>query len=176
MRNHQLVVKMAAEARSLCAIARAIGSKNQSVRAYLTAHQIPYLYRHSVGPNNSAWRGGRIVDKDGYVLIWEPEHPFARESGYVPEHRLVMEGVLGRHLKPAEVVHHRDETPAGKQNNDPSNLKLYSTNAEHLADTLRGKVPRWTDDGRRRISEGVRLARAREAASRIARQKTSGRA
>ena len=58
------------------------------------------------GPHNGRWAGGRRIDKDGYVLIWKPEHPHADGDGYVREHRLVAEAVLGRCLKPKEVVHH----------------------------------------------------------------------
>lgn len=32
---------------------------------------------------------GKIVDRDGYVLIFIPGHPLARKIGYVLEHRLV---------------------------------------------------------------------------------------
>ena len=48
-------------------------------------------------------------------------------SGYMLEHRLVMEQVLGRALRSDEHVHHID---GDKLNNDPSNLVLL-TNAEH---------------------------------------------
>lgn len=73
-------------------------------------------------------RGGRKLDKHGYVLVRLPEHPHSR-SGYVREHRLVMEEVLGRYLRPEEVVHHED---GDRQNNSPENLRLFATNADHL--------------------------------------------
>lgn len=140
----------AAEGLSLSEIARRIGTKNQCVRAHMTRNNIQYLYRHSVGRNNSAWKGGRIADKSGYVLVHCPDHPHANRNGYIREHRLVMEKNLGRHLLPDEVVHHKDEN---KQNNHPDNLELYTTNAEHLAETLRGQVPNWTEEGKARIRE-----------------------
>ncbi len=114
------------------------------------------------GAKNPAWRGGRIVDKGGYVLIHNPDHPAANSGGYVREHRLVVEGVIGRQLTPTEVVHHRDDDPA---NNHPDNLYLYETNAVHLAETLKGKCPNWTADGKRRIAEGVERSRRRKSPS-----------
>lgn len=116
----------------------------------------------SIGEKNPAWRGGRIVDKGGYILIHKPDHPSANSGGYVREHRLIVEKVLGRLLTPTEVVHHRDDDPA---NNHPDNLYLYQTNAIHLAETLKGKRPNWTEDGKRRISEGVQKARLRKSPS-----------
>lgn len=62
-----------------------------------------------------------------------------------------MEAVLGRYLTPQEVVHHKD---GNNQNNTPSNLELFTKNSDHLATTLKGKIPRWTEDGKRRIAEG----------------------
>jgi HNH endonuclease len=112
------------------------------------------------GPKNRFWRGGRTVDKHGYVLVYRPDHPFANSHGQVREHRLVAEQMLGRYLEPTEVVHHKDDDPS---NNDPDNLMVYESNSQHLAETLKGKVPRWTEEGRRRTLEGARRPRRRTA-------------
>jgi hypothetical protein len=73
------------------------------------------------------WKGGKIINSQGYILIYKPDHQYATRDGYVREHRLVMEKKLGRYLKPNEVVHHID---GNKQNNKLSNLKLM-TETEH---------------------------------------------
>lgn len=104
------------------------------------------------GVEHPGWKGGRTRDKSGYILVYVPSHPQANSNGYIREHRLVMEQMLGRHLLPEEVVHHKDNNPA---NNDPSNLELFHTNAAHLAETLRGQCPEWTPEGRERILRGV---------------------
>jgi DNA-binding CsgD family transcriptional regulator len=85
--------------------------------------------RGSPMEKNFFWNGGRRTDRNRYVLLKIPTHPFATKSGYVREHRLVMEKVLGRYLTRKEVVHHID---SDKTNNDPSNLMLFASNAEHL--------------------------------------------
>jgi hypothetical protein len=101
--------------------------------------------------HNTFWRGGRTTDVDGYILVKTPGHPHATKAGYVREHRLVMEQELGRYLEPAEVVDHID---GNRGNNDPANLRLFANNRDHLAATLEGRIPNWTEDGRRRIRAG----------------------
>lgn len=71
--------------------------------------------------NNPNWKGGITITSHGYRKIKKPEHPFSDISGYVYEHRLVMEKKLGRYLKPNEIVHHIDEN---RLNNNPDNLEV----------------------------------------------------
>jgi len=70
------------------------------------------------------WRLGRYVNKDdGYRYIWLPEHPNARKSGYVAEHRLVMAEHLGRPLLAHETVHHLNRD---RLDNRLENLELWT--------------------------------------------------
>lgn len=108
------------------------------------------------GKEHPCWKGGRKLDKAGYVLLHRPDHPDSNSSGYVREHRLVAEQILGRRLLASEVVHHKNDDPA---DNRPENLQVYETNAEHLRETLRGKCPVWSDEGLQRILESVRRER-----------------
>lgn len=108
------------------------------------------------GSGHPNWKGGRMVDKDGYVTIWMPDHPMARKSGRILEHRLVMEKALGRGLKEEEVVHHKD---GNKQNNHPDNLELFGCNGDHLAHELKGRVPNWTQEGLEAMRQAVRKPR-----------------
>lgn len=59
-----------------------------------------------MGENNPNWKGGRIAWSTGYIKIYKPQHPNACVDGYVLEHDLIAEKVLGRPLKRGEVVHH----------------------------------------------------------------------
>lgn len=77
---------------------------------------------------NPNWKGGRTVASNGYVLVKRPEHPSADSRGYVYEHRLVAERMLGRALLPGEEVHHRD---GNKHNNTPGNLEVAPSRHHH---------------------------------------------
>lgn len=83
--------------------------------------------------NHFSWRGGRTISSEGYVLIMRKDHPFAQgRDKYVPEHRLVMEGILGRYLTSGEVVHHRNGV---KDDNRPENLAIVEPTG-HYGDVI----------------------------------------
>jgi hypothetical protein len=65
----------------------------------------------------------------GYVQVFAPGHPRA-SLGFVLEHVLVVERVLGRSLPPDAVIHHVDQD---RGNNLPSNLAVLENHAEHRA-------------------------------------------
>lgn len=65
----------------------------------------------------------RYQDTNGYILIYMPTHPRSFSSGsfkgYLYEHILVAEELMGRPLISGEVVHHLDKN---RTNNSPENL------------------------------------------------------
>ena len=66
---------------------------------------------------------------DGYIAIYFPDHPWSSSDGYIMEHILVMEALIGRHLYEHECVHHIN----GKRyDNKKENLKLM-TKTEHAS-------------------------------------------
>jgi len=76
------------------------------------------------GKRSFNWKGGRIVDKFGYVQIWKPEHPNAKMAGYIHEHRLVISEKLGRPLLSHENIHHKN---GKRSDNRLENLELWTT-------------------------------------------------
>lgn len=70
------------------------------------------------------WKGGSYTKPDGYVKLYRPGHHGADGFGYVLEHRLVMEEMLGRELLPGENVHHKNRD---RGDNRPENLELWVT-------------------------------------------------
>lgn len=84
--------------------------------------------RHGTGPDNPNWRGGRSYHSKGYVYVYNPGHRLADKHGYVLEHLLVAEKMLGRELKEGEVVHHRN---GKKDDNREENLFVFPNVALH---------------------------------------------
>lgn len=94
------------------------------------------------GENNPMWQGGKVKHSEGYIYELAKWHPLASPTGYVLEHRLVMERWLLQNdpaskfleyrnghlvLSPEYEVHHKDEN---KANNSIDNLECL-TPAEH---------------------------------------------
>jgi hypothetical protein len=162
-RNADNIPAWLAQGLSLSEVARRCGTNNTRLREWLHAQGLQVPKWDNQLARNGRWMGGRVIDKDGYALLKRPDHPRRNRHDYVREHRLVMEEKLGRYLEPGEVVHHKD---GDKLNNHPDNLELFRRNADHLATTLKGKCPRWTEGGLQRIREGIaRGVATRRAAS-----------
>lgn len=138
--------------------AQMLGWHTSTVERYVRRYSLPRP-RGRTGPicedGHYNWRGGRTVDKGGYVLIYCENHHSGRR--YVREHRLVMEEILGRPLLRDEVVHHVNGV---RDDNRPENLRLFQRNADHLRHELTGRCPKWTPEGRARTLDGVRRANA----------------
>lgn len=96
---------------SLRQIAKKLGMTYASIQWYLRRFNLPRRGRvesmnvvfNGRGPN---WKGGRILDKFGYVHLKDRSHPNADKRGYVSEHRAVMSKFIGRPVGANEVVHH----------------------------------------------------------------------
>lgn len=136
-------------------MAKRFGCNRRHVRKAIAAFGILQKRWNWKGKNNPAWRGGKTLSH-GYVMVYAPDHPHRDRHNKVQKHRLVMEKKIGRLLKPLERVHHRDDN---RQNNRPGNLHLYPSNAAHLADTLKGRRPKWTTEGRKRMREAAEKRR-----------------
>ena len=74
------------------------------------------------------YKGGHSYILNGYCFELSPRHPAANPMGFVPQHRLVMERVLGRFLTPKEDVHHKNQI---RHDNRKCNLQVCSR-SEHL--------------------------------------------
>ena len=86
------------------------------------------------GADNAKWKGGRKVNKDGYIYVLLRKgdffFPMATQSKYVLEHRLVMAKSLSRLLESFEWVHHID---GDRGNNVLTNLQLTTAGKHDLS-------------------------------------------
>jgi hypothetical protein len=112
-----------------------LGCSDEVVRRAMVRADIARLEAKARPHRNTFWNGGLHVDKHGYILQKVPHHPYGNNNGYVRQHRLVMESMLGRLLDPDEVV---DHVNGDTSDNRPENLRLFATNAEHLRVTMTG--------------------------------------
>lgn len=153
--NTRKIVELADGRRSSAEIAGLVGLSPRYVRKVLLRLDLPRLHegaRH--GGQNHQFQSGRRIDLDGYVVVTAPEgHPHARKragrkASAILEHRLVLEQSLGRYLRPEEVVDHVDGLTL---HNSPENLRLFSSNGEHLYQTTAGRPRLWTAAGYRNI-------------------------
>lgn len=78
--------------------------------------------QYKIGQEHKRWKGGRLIDEKGYVLVYAPDSPMARGRTYVYEHRLTMAKKLGRDLFKNENVHHIN---GNRQDNRIENLELW---------------------------------------------------
>ena len=84
--------------------------------------------RNQQGKSNPNWRGGITIHCKGYIYRYAPGHPRA-SNGYVFEHILVAEKMLGRYLRPGETVHHKN---GRKADNRPENIHVFDSPGAHV--------------------------------------------
>jgi hypothetical protein len=101
-----------------------------TVQGYLYKWRIrKYPDRPTKNKNSGKVGPPGTITKDGYILVWNPEHPNANGRGYVPQHRLVCEEALNRLLGPLEEVHHLNEK---RDQNNLENLLVMRDHGAHV--------------------------------------------
>ena len=83
-----------------------------------------YINHHpKKGKDSASWRGRRYKDHYGYWWIQNPDHHYAKQNGYVLEHRIIYEEYYKCCLLPWGNIHHINHK---RDDNRIENLELIS--------------------------------------------------
>lgn len=106
-----------------------IAKTNDNRRNWIKGQPIKFISGHNCkGKLNPNWKGGKITRADGYNSILKKDHLRANGAGYVMEHILIAEKVLGNPLPLEANIHHVNGNPA---DNHSCNLVICENNAYH---------------------------------------------
>ncbi len=114
------------QGKSVRQIRREYGWGINTIKRWLRYHEIPLRdigddiirrQKGNTGNTHPRWLGKRNLG--GYIYTYFPEHPHSNKQGYLAQHRLIAEQILGRYINQDEVVHHID---GDRANNMKSNL------------------------------------------------------
>lgn len=112
-------------------------------------------------PAPPSCRGGSTyIPPSGYVMEYSADHPYSNAAGNVLQHRLVMEGYLGRLLEPHEMVHHRN---GRRDDNRRENLEIHSRASHRRLHSVQDGVPnkaKLSEDQVREALKGRSTAKA----------------
>lgn len=125
MTRRQRILEMTDGGMTQRAIAAELGITYQSVQYHLrAAGREPDVRKgQRPGREHASWKGGRTIDRQGYVLV----RAYGRSKPYIGEHVLAAEERIGRALRSDEVVHHIN---GDKTDNRSENL-VVMTRSEH---------------------------------------------
>lgn len=95
--------------------------------------------------------GAGFRNAEGYIELFKPEYPGSKKSGYILEHRYLMEQKLGRGLYRHENVHHKNGV---RNDNRLENLELWvrpQPVGQRLEDLLVWVIENYRDEIEKRL-------------------------
>ena len=113
-----------------CGNKTTVPAYNNTNRGIKKGKPMDFIRGHQIGrgSENHSWNGGKHV-ANGYMMVLKPRHHRADRYGYIQEHILIAEEVLGKPLPPRSVIHHAD---GNSLNNNKNNIVICTDQAYHL--------------------------------------------
>jgi len=118
----------------------------------------PMYGSHRYGKESSGWKGGKYINKLGYVVVHILNHPYSWKNRIL-EHRLIMEKYLGRYLKPKEIIHHINGI---RNDNRLENLEITNLKDHHNIHYIGTKLSSNTKNKIREKHKLIVLTRIRD--------------
>jgi len=119
-------------------------------RCYFCGRKYGNSRQYTEGEGHPSWKGGKFKSGAGYVYVRVyPDdffYPMVNNTGYVPEHRLVVAKHLGRCLHIWELVHHKNGI---KEDNRIENLQLSSFDSHNALTILETQLKRLKAENKR---------------------------
>ena len=137
--DKQKLIQLYCEAKKTAKeIAEMYGCSTGNIYSWMKSYQIDRrslseavkLRRRNSRFKNPDWEPTK-AKREGYIVVYKPDHPNADKSGRIFEHRLVMSQIIGRPLESGEYVHHINGI---RDDNRPKNLELISLTNNTLRD------------------------------------------
>lgn len=100
-------------------IGKKFGCSGATIRKRLQARGIP-AQPYATGESCPQWKGGRRRQTQGYIEVFNPQHPRANANGYVLEQVKVWEEEHGTPIPEGWVIHHINGV---RDDNHPHNLE-----------------------------------------------------
>lgn len=125
--------------------------KKHKGKGLCQGHLVQLRRGQELRPLRKILNQGRRITGDGYVELFLPAYPFSRPSGYVLEHRYVMEIHLGRQLAKHETVHHKNGV---RHDNNIENLELWlrpQPSGQRVEDMLEWVVANYPEELKERL-------------------------
>lgn len=88
-----------------CGAKTKIVKQNDIKRGRIKGQPFRFICGHNRGNNPLHWKGGQTYCR-GYLMKKAIDHPKRRKNGYVYDHILIGEKVLGKSLTSGVVIHH----------------------------------------------------------------------
>ena len=127
-----------------------IANRNRFNRGQIKGQSLTFIHGHNArGENSIWWNGGRRKTGTGKYIYWQikiDSHKRNPKNGYIREHILIAEKVLGRFLPEKAEIHHSN---GNGLDNRKDNLVICENRSYHFL--LHKRMRRYSNGGEKAV-------------------------